>query len=552
MNLNSSSNSTALRENVILSLREHSIIRGEVETLVSQTGKPLKWLLDTRIALLNPTSSSSIAALFWEYLEQFYPFQLCSLELTGVPLMLAVQGHALTKGYALNGVIIRKERKVSGRRRQIEGELNDLPIFLLDDILNSGDSIDRASLALAHINRTLTHVVALVDFGTAAAGDRLLRRGINLKSLVKLEELGLRKAPPAARHPVRSNMLREVWRFNPNDDVQPDIVPKSIPAMDDDHIYFGTDSGRFYALDPRSGRRDWTFSAGDCGRKGIRSSPALDEHCVYFGAYDGVCYALDKYTGRLRWQFAEADWIGSSPCLVPRLESLYIGLEYAMPGSHGALIALNSQTGERRWEFQVDDFVHGSPAFLDWQSSVVFGCNNGMFYCLEGTTGRVQWSFQTNGAIKSRPSYDQDRRLVIAGSFDGSVYAWNSETGALAWRVDTGGLVYSEPLVLSGSVFICSTDKCLYVVNATDGSLVSRFVADAKLFSSPIAVGYRVYFASTSGSFYEFDSVTNSLTGTHMFGHRITTRALCCDKHVVFYISTADGQLIACEMSSTE
>jgi outer membrane protein assembly factor BamB len=538
-----------LRGRLVTFLRENSVIRAEHEVIITPRGTPAKWLLDTRVALLNPEISVAISALYWEYMEKLYPFQMCCMELTGIPLMMCVQAYAMRCGFAVNGIIIRKEKKPNGRQRQIEGIINDLPLIFLDDIVNSGESIERAAAALSIHGKQIAQVVALVDFGTAAVGERLLKQGIHLKSLIALEELGVSKSEPTAKQDVSRQIFREVWKFNGEKHVVFDVVPKSTPALDNDRVYFATDGGHFYALNRLTGEVIWTFQVGKSGLKNIRSSPVLEGDLVYFGAYDGVLYALEKDTGKVRWQFIHADWIGSSPCCAHALNTLYVGLEYALEGHQGSLIALDLQSGERKWEFRIPGMVHSSPIFIEEFGCVVVGSNNGAIYCVDAVTGQERWSYITEGAIKSKPCYDEKRRLVIAGSFDKAVYAWAVDTGELAWKVCTEGVIYSEPLVHDDKVYVCSTDKYLHVLKAQDGLSVSRFFAGAKLYSSPIECGGRIYFASTSGCVYEFDLEAQFVVGTHFFSETITNKIQYDSQSNRCFVSTLDGQLFACERS---
>jgi outer membrane protein assembly factor BamB len=472
---------------------------------------------------------------------------MCCLELTGIPLMMSVQGYAMRNGYSINGFIIRKERKPAGRQRQIEGVLNDYPIVFLDDILNSGDSIQRAIVALSMHKRNISLVVALVDFGTSPIGERLLQQGIHLKSLMKLEELGITKGTKPPQQSIPTQIFREIWTFNPEVEKSFDIVPKSTPVLDDERLYFGADDGRFYALNQITGEIDWTFKAGVSGKKGIRSSPIIVGDAVCFGAYDGALYALEKHTGKLRWQFAEADWIGSSPCDASAMNSLYVGLEYAFGSQRGGLVSIDLRTGDRQWECPIPSLVHSSPLYVDQISAVMIGSNDGTMYCIDALSGQIRWSFKTEGAIKSRPAYDKATGIVLAGSFDKALYAWAADTGALVWKACTEGIVYSEPLVASDKVYLCSTDKHLYVLRVTDGSEESRFYAGSKLFSSPNLIGNRLYFGSTSGVVYEFDLLVQTISGKHFFDDKITNDIICDAERNRFYVSTISGAVIACE-----
>lgn len=539
------------REQVVTFLRRNSVILPDDELLLSRSGDTLKWLLDTRVALLHPEISVAIATLYWDYLERVYPFQICCLELTGIPLMMGVQAFAQNRGFPINAVVIRKERKATGRQRQIEGTLNDLPIVFVDDILHSGDSIERARVALALVDRKISHVVALVDFDSPDIGTRLLFQGSHLKTLIKLDELGLSKSPKPSQQHRLNQIFREVWRFSPEVQRSIDVVPKSTPVFDKQRIYYGTDSGSFSALNRLTGMHDWTFKSGKAGLKGIRSSPLIEGETVYFGAYDGIFYALEGATGNLLWQFSEADWIGSSPCCAPELNSIFVGLEHALRSRRGSLIALDMQSGERKWEFWVDDYIHGSPIFIKEFNVVVVGSNSGKLICVDATTGELRWHYEAKGAIKSRPSYDPQRRLVFAGSFDKAIYAWNIRNGDLVWKVFTDGAIYSEPLILSDNVYVCSTDKHFYSLRTLDGEITHKYCAGAKLFCSPSSQSNRVYFGCTSGRIFEYDPVTQEVVGTHIIPERITNTIVCDSEFCRYYVTTVDGNVIAFEHIDT-
>lgn len=534
-----------LREGVVSFLMKHAVIRGGEESILSGSGKPLQWLLDTRVALLHPDMSFAISALFWAYLKDIFPFQMCCVEMTGIPLMTGVQGYALRDGYPVNGFIVRKEHKATGRRRLIEGTVNDLPIVFLDDIVNSGDSIQRALVALSVHDKRITHVVALVDFGTRAIGEQLLREGIHLKSLLQLEELGVSRALTSRIETHSRQIFQELWRVSPCANESFDVVPKSSPALDGNLIYFGTDSGHFYAINTLDGKVEWTFKVHGAGPKGIRSSPHIVGDLVCFGSYDGVLYALDKRTGEPRWQFTDADWIGSSPCYACTGNRLFVGLEYALPGKRGSLVAVDIWSGSRLWEFSIEGLVHSSPVFLPDLACVAIGSNAGLIYCLDADNGTLKWSAETGGAIKARVSYDQERRLVIGGSFDGNVYAWDAGTGRLVWTARTGAAIYSEPLIVSNTLYISSTDKHFYAFDAATGEELSRFYADAKLFCSPAFHRGHIYFGSTGGMLYEFDPCLKAVTGSHFVGDRLTNKVAYDSSAGCFYVVTLSGDLIA-------
>ncbi|WP_185827278.1 PQQ-binding-like beta-propeller repeat protein [Edaphobacter aggregans] len=524
------------------------MIRRQDEPIVSGRGNPVDWLIDSRVALFNPAMSFAIATLYWEHLIKQIPFQLCCVEMTGIPLMTAIQAFAFRNGHTVNGFVIRKEQKESGRRRQIEGTINELPIIFLDDIVNRGHSVIRAQIALDKLGRKITQVVALIDFGKSDASERLLRDGIHLKSIIALDELGVRRSSSSdIRQEEEHQIFRELWRLDPGDRRSADVVPKSTPAFDHDCVYHGADSGSFCSIDASTGDVRWRFSAGTDKNKGIRSSPLLHEDLVYFGAYDGVFYAIERMTGEMRWQFIEADWIGSSACCAPTIQRLFVGLEHATSNSRGSLVALETRTGEKSWELPMAGFVHAGPCFIEALGCVIVGNDQGEVCCADALTGTLRWRVRAAGPIKAKACYDEKTRLIIAGSFDKNVYAWRVDTGELAWKTSTEALIYSEPLLVQNLVYVCSTDKHLHILNAVDGTHVMKYSAGAKLFASPSQSNSRIYFASTAGAIFEFDPQTRSVVGTHLIPEKIVNKVVCDERTGRFYVTAIDGQLFAFE-----
>ena len=72
------------------------------------------------------------------------------------------------------------------------------------------------------------------------------------------------------------------------------------PAVRDGLVYTGTsDSARFFALEAKTGRLRFNFDA----KAAVFSSPALAGELVYFGSENGKLYALDTKTGKQAWVF---------------------------------------------------------------------------------------------------------------------------------------------------------------------------------------------------------------------------------------------------------
>ena len=129
-----------------------SILKSKLDQkslLRSQPGEPIprrksgaraKWIFDIRTTLLDPEGIKLIAEEFWRHFEIDWPFQIGGIEFSATPMVTAIQLEGLKHGYNVNGFVVRKERKTSGCCRQYEGALNEHPVIVIDDILNSGES----------------------------------------------------------------------------------------------------------------------------------------------------------------------------------------------------------------------------------------------------------------------------------------------------------------------------------------------------------------------------------------------------------------------------
>lgn len=76
--------------------------------------------------------------------EQEY-FQLAGLETASIPLIAAIQHTALKFGISINAFSVRKERKGTGLFNFVDGNPTDAPVIIVDDMINSGNSVRRTT-----------------------------------------------------------------------------------------------------------------------------------------------------------------------------------------------------------------------------------------------------------------------------------------------------------------------------------------------------------------------------------------------------------------------
>jgi outer membrane protein assembly factor BamB len=264
-------------------------------------------------------------------------------------------------------------------------------------------------------------------------------------------------------------------------------------------FYFGTNAGRFLAVDVETGEIAWEKQYKRC----TASSPVVGDGIVYQplmvpnpcrdAARDqpGYMIAFDARSGRELWRF-RAGAIESSPLLVD-------GLLYFGSWDHN-VYAVNAKTGRKRWSFETGDEVKGAPAYSG--GKIFVGSYDGKVYALDARTGDLRWETEAQarlggaGNFYSSPAVAYGR--VFIGNTDGKVYAFGARSGRLLWSQTTGGYVYSSPGVWRRTVYVGSGDGHLYALDAATGDVRWRFNARGGIFGAPTVIDGVVYFSAGS------------------------------------------------------
>jgi outer membrane protein assembly factor BamB len=470
------------------------------------------------------------------------------MEAASIPLLSAILIKSVARGAPVSGFIVRKERKTYGTGGLIEGTLTDAPIVIVDDVLNSGTSMEKVRVVLEGEKRTIAFVFALIDYHSAKGEAWRDNHRIPVRSPFSLAEFGLSIEKP---EPPLQAAFKNRWSFAAPDPNFFHRVPKSFPATDGKRVYFGSDCGFFWCLNAHDGSVAWKFRVNARGHKNLWSAPALHGGKVYFGSYDGNVYCLDAESGAEVWRFIGADWVGSSPALASDLGLLFIGLEFAAEGKRGSIVALKLENGEKVWEHMTKRYTHASPAYWPEKQLVACGSNDNEMFLFDARSGAMRWRFQTRaegdekGSIRHAPAFDMKRGHLITGCADGRIYIIDVETGKEVWSVRTDNTIYTVPLVVDDSGYIGSTDKYLYVLDLERRVVKKKLYAASKIFAPPRLLAGRIYFGACNGLVYELDPATTEITGTQQFPDAITNALTYNAETGEFYALTYVNQLFA-------
>ncbi len=539
---------TSARDLLASAIRERGILREGDQRLISPSGNSNRWLIEMRRLFMDAKLLDAAAELFWQECAGRMPFQLGGMEAAAIPLLSAILMKSLARGTPINGFTIRKERKTYGTGSSIEGAVSDAPIIMVDDVLNSGNSMEKARVVLEQVDKSIAAVFVLIDYESSPGRLWRERRGISVLAPFRLGEFGLSIEGPAAR-PMAAFHNR--WRFASPDPNFFHRVPKSFPATDGKRVYFGSDCGIFWCLDARNGSEVWRFRVNAAGHKNLWSSPAIHDGKVYFGSYDGNVYCLDAETGTEVWRFTGADWVGSSPALAPELGLLFIGLEFAVEGKRGSIAALRMGDGEKVWEHTTKRYTHASPAYWPERQLVACGSNDNEMFLFDAPSGAMRWRFETKGqggekgSIRHAPAFDTTRGHLVTGCANGWIYIIDIETGHEVWSVKTDNTIYTVPLVTNDKAYVGSTDKYLYVLDLERRLVKTRIFAASKVYSPPRLLNGRIYFGACDGVVYEIDPATDEITGRHQLPDAITNALTYNAETGDFYALTYVNELFA-------
>jgi outer membrane protein assembly factor BamB len=528
-------------------LARYAFLTKDDRRILNPDGSDFKWFFDIKGVMLRPGVLDRISALFWNHLKTETLFQIGGLETVAIALTSGVVMKAQEEGIGLNAFYVRKSRKVDGMQRQIEGVLNDEKIILIDDALNSGKSIVRQVEALKAEGKKVVEVCVVLSFRDESFYTYFAENGIKIWSIFTVEDFpqtgGLLKHAERLPQPPTQPFKIE-WKFSSRDPEYFHVNPKSAPTCDSERVYFGADNGHMWALNQSDGSVAWTHKVlFGAGKKRIFSSPALHDGTLFFGAYDGNFYALDAETGQQKWINFEADWIGSSPCIAPDLDLVYVGLEFGLWRKKGGIAAFDMKTGEKKWWHQGETFTHSTPAYSRKFNLVVVGSEEGKIFAYNAQDGTPLWTYQSGGPVKAGFAVDEKRGLVVFGSWDNFVHIIDAKTGELRQRVETYKPLYSSPIVWNDKIYMGLLDKRIVCIDPESGKLVWEFWTHSRVFATPRIVEGHLFCGSNDGRLYEIDPETGKEIGFFQVTERIVNGIAYNPETERFFLPTYANEL---------
>ncbi len=166
-------------------LYEKALVRRGEEHITDPKGRPIGWLLDTRIPMLESSVFNEVGRVLAAKLSARNISQVAGFGYGAFPVVSSVLAAAPDGSWRAG--FIRERRKGYGRQRLIEGPIRpDGPVVLLDDILNSGQSAEQAVMILRQEGFQVEGTMTLFNFTWGGGKKRLEKAGLWVSCLLDI------------------------------------------------------------------------------------------------------------------------------------------------------------------------------------------------------------------------------------------------------------------------------------------------------------------------------------------------------------------------------
>ena len=156
------------------------------------SGLKSPFYIDCRVLLAHPDARWLIANLACTAIHELTFEAIGGLEIGAIPLATAISDYAFATqpSRTYQTFVVRKQVKEHGLGKQIEGSAkpNDRAL-IVDDVLTSGGSILKALHAVEKAKLHTSHALVIVDRQEQNGKEKIEAEGIQLLSLLTLEDL---------------------------------------------------------------------------------------------------------------------------------------------------------------------------------------------------------------------------------------------------------------------------------------------------------------------------------------------------------------------------
>lgn len=292
---------------------------------------------------------------------------------------------------------------------------------------------------------------------------------------------------------VNKKTGRKLWRFRASSPIN------SASGILSDRVFFGDDKGDFYALSAQDGKLLWQVNLG----AEISSAPALAGNNIYVATLEGRVVALDMENGATRWEVEPTSTVNgmtllgnSTPVLSANADRLFVGF------ADGTLRCFATNSGKITWEKSLRE---SGVRFSDLDATPLIESDRLYLSTVSGPTvalslkdGKVLWQQPMGSAVSMSLSGDQ----LYLSSWEGVVYALNKRDGSKIWETKLAGGALTAPVIFGSSVAVGISSKGVHFLDIQTGGIKAKRYAAHGLSSDPVLDGSDLYYFSNGGRLF--------------------------------------------------
>lgn len=179
---------TTLRQQLLKKLRD-SFVYSNDPIFTLSSGRESHFYIDCKKVTLDAEGATWVGLLILDMISDLEVDAIGGRTIGADPIATAVSVLSYESGSPISAFIIRKDPKIYGKQRYVEGTLNrETKVVVVDDVLTGGQSSERTIEILREVGCDVVKVIALVD-RKEGGRERLEKLGLEVESLFTVEDL---------------------------------------------------------------------------------------------------------------------------------------------------------------------------------------------------------------------------------------------------------------------------------------------------------------------------------------------------------------------------
>lgn len=284
--------------------------------------------------------------------------------------------------------------------------------------------------------------------------------GLSRRKLLSITLGGALAQGTVFSHPATASRLygerREIWKTATEG-------IGSHPVTDGETIYFGSDSGVVYAIDPGSGTPVWTQALDS---PIVRQGTVMGESSLGAVAEDGKVFSIDPRSGEVQWVKS----IGGTPLSVSEGGDAAIILS-----ADNSISKIALSDGAVKWQVEeaLPDSSESALEAIEAGNSHVAVTAEDQSACFDLSTGHRRWTKDDGVGNWGVNGIPMDDSHIFVPQATGIVTKRDAQSGAAIWQKeisgmnDTAGALHTATGASNGLIFVAGNGRVFALSTGT-------------------------------------------------------------------------------------